>query len=105
MCACGVCVCMWCVMTCLMSCGLCTSLLLLPSPYKRPQVQKYCLMSVKDSYTDFHVDFGGTSNWYHVLWVRSWYSLGPVGVWSKGVWSRRGDVYRYCETGMKWWNS
>ncbi|CAH1153396.1 unnamed protein product [Phaedon cochleariae] len=33
----------------------------------RPQVQKYCLMSVKDSYTDFHVDFGGTSVWYHVL--------------------------------------
>ncbi|KAJ8914763.1 hypothetical protein NQ315_013266 [Exocentrus adspersus] len=33
----------------------------------RPQVQKYCLMSVKDSYTDFHIDFGGTSVWYHVL--------------------------------------
>ncbi|KAK5639176.1 hypothetical protein RI129_011668 [Pyrocoelia pectoralis] len=32
-----------------------------------PRVQKYCLMSVKDSYTDFHVDFGGTSVWYHVL--------------------------------------
>lgn len=24
-------------------------------------------MSVKDSYTDFHIDFGGTSVWYHVL--------------------------------------
>ena len=33
------------------------------------QVQKYCLMSVKDSYTDFHVDFGGTSVWYHILRV------------------------------------
>lgn len=33
----------------------------------KPQVQKYCLMSVKDSYTDFHIDFGGTSVWYHVL--------------------------------------
>ncbi|VEN33490.1 unnamed protein product [Callosobruchus maculatus] len=33
----------------------------------RPQVSKYCLMSVKDSYTDFHIDFGGTSVWYHVL--------------------------------------
>ncbi|KAK4871652.1 hypothetical protein RN001_015776 [Aquatica leii] len=32
-----------------------------------PRVQKYCLMSVKDSYTDFHVDFGGTSVWYHIL--------------------------------------
>lgn len=37
------------------------------SPFSRPQVQKYCLMSVKDSYTDFHVDFGGTSVWYHIL--------------------------------------
>ncbi len=30
------------------------------------QVQKYCIMSMKDSYTDFHIDFGGTSVWYHV---------------------------------------
>ena len=37
-----------------------------------PCVQKYCLMSVKDSYTDFHVDFGGTSVWYHVLRVSSY---------------------------------
>ncbi|XP_062522565.1 lysine-specific demethylase 7A-like isoform X2 [Corticium candelabrum] len=33
----------------------------------KPVVQKYCLMSAKDSYTDFHIDFGGTSVWYHVL--------------------------------------
>ncbi|UYV69671.1 PHF2 [Cordylochernes scorpioides] len=33
----------------------------------RPNVSKYCLMSTKDSYTDFHIDFGGTSVWYHVL--------------------------------------
>ncbi|XP_054711252.1 histone lysine demethylase PHF8-like [Uloborus diversus] len=32
-----------------------------------PQVMKYCLMSAQDSYTDFHIDFGGTSVWYHVL--------------------------------------
>ncbi|XP_009072002.1 PREDICTED: lysine-specific demethylase 2B [Acanthisitta chloris] len=31
-----------------------------------PKVQKYCLMSVKGCYTDFHVDFGGTSVWYHI---------------------------------------
>ncbi|VVC93061.1 unnamed protein product, partial [Leptidea sinapis] len=29
--------------------------------------QKYCLMSVKGCYTDFHIDFGGTSVWYHIL--------------------------------------
>ncbi|XP_054280109.1 histone lysine demethylase PHF8-like [Macrosteles quadrilineatus] len=39
----------------------------LPTVYKRPEVQKYCLIGVKDSYTDFHIDFGGTSVWYHVL--------------------------------------
>ncbi|XP_033126166.1 lysine-specific demethylase 7B-like isoform X2 [Anneissia japonica] len=35
--------------------------------FSKPTVSKYCLMSVKDSYTDFHVDFGGTSVWYHIL--------------------------------------
>lgn len=37
--------------------------------FPKPFVQKYCLMGVKDCYTDFHIDFGGTSVWYHVLWV------------------------------------
>ncbi len=41
------------------------------SYFPKPFVQKYCLMGVKDSYTDFHIDFGGTSVWYHVLWVSS----------------------------------
>lgn len=31
-----------------------------------PQVQRYCIMSMAGAYTDFHVDFGGTSVWYHV---------------------------------------
>jgi lysine-specific demethylase PHF8 len=29
----------------------------------QPDVQKYCLISAKNSYTDFHVDFGGSSVW------------------------------------------
>ncbi|KAJ3292096.1 JmjC domain-containing histone demethylation protein 1 [Borealophlyctis nickersoniae] len=32
-----------------------------------PRVQLYCLMSVEDSYTDFHIDFGGSSVFYHLL--------------------------------------
>ncbi|KAL4002845.1 JmjC domain hydroxylase family protein [Acanthocheilonema viteae] len=36
------------------------------SPSTYPKVQNYCLMSVKRSFTDFHIDFGGTSVWYHV---------------------------------------
>lgn len=34
---------------------------------KFPRVQFYCLMSVADSYTDFHIDFGGSSVYYHIL--------------------------------------
>ena len=50
--------------------AICYSVLYPPySPLSRPLVQKYCLMGVEDSYTDFHVDFGGTSVWYHVLRV------------------------------------
>ena len=29
----------------------------------QPDVQKYCLISSKNSYTDFHIDFGGSSVW------------------------------------------
>lgn len=52
--------------------------------FPKPFVQKYCLMGVKDSYTDFHIDFGGTSVWYHVLWVSgcmnvTWMSEFPQG--------------------------
>lgn len=41
----------------------------LEGPVDKPAVTKYCLISAKDSYTDFHIDFGGTSVWYHVMWV------------------------------------
>ena len=33
---------------------------------EQPRVTKYCLMSAAGSWTDFHVDFGGTSVWYHI---------------------------------------
>ncbi|KAM9365087.1 lysine-specific demethylase phf2 isoform 1-T1 [Pholidichthys leucotaenia] len=33
----------------------------------KPKVTKYCLICVKDSYTDFHIECGGASVWYHVL--------------------------------------
>ncbi|XP_066505774.1 lysine-specific demethylase 7B isoform X2 [Hoplias malabaricus] len=49
------------------------------SYFPKPFVQKYCLMSVKDSYTDFHIDFGGTSVWYHVLWgEKVFYLIKPT---------------------------
>ncbi|XP_047279431.1 lysine-specific demethylase PHF2 isoform X4 [Homo sapiens] len=39
----------------------------------KPKVTKYCLICVKDSYTDFHIDSGGASAWYHVLKVDKCY--------------------------------
>uniref|UniRef100_A0A8C9TVQ7 Lysine-specific demethylase 2B n=1 Tax=Scleropages formosus TaxID=113540 RepID=A0A8C9TVQ7_SCLFO len=47
------------------------------SEMKYPKVQKYCLMSVKGCYTDFHIDFGGTSVWYHVHKGRKVFWLIP----------------------------
>jgi F-box/leucine-rich repeat protein 10/11 len=42
-----------------------------------PQVQYYCLMSVEGSWTDFHVDFGGTSVWYHVHTGKKVFFVAP----------------------------
>uniref|UniRef100_A0A7N6BR34 [histone H3]-dimethyl-L-lysine(36) demethylase n=1 Tax=Anabas testudineus TaxID=64144 RepID=A0A7N6BR34_ANATE len=42
-----------------------------------PKVQKYCLMSVQGCFTDFHIDFGGTSVWYHILRGRKVFWLIP----------------------------
>ncbi|XP_074990870.1 histone lysine demethylase PHF8 isoform X1 [Calonectris borealis] len=50
------------------------------SACERPSVQKYCLMGARDSYTDFHIDFGGTSVWYHVLrGEKIFYLARPTG--------------------------
>jgi JmjC domain, hydroxylase/Jumonji helical domain len=38
-----------------------------PSNITFPKVSLYCLMSVARSYTDFHIDFGGSSVFYHIL--------------------------------------
>ncbi|KAJ8951462.1 hypothetical protein NQ318_006895 [Aromia moschata] len=59
----------------------------------KPQVQKYCLMSVKDSYTDFHIDFGGTSVWYHVLREKKFYFIKPTPSQSDTLFSVD-DVYK-----------
>ena len=39
----------------------------LQSKGEYPKVQFYCLMSVADCFTDFHIDFGGSSVFYHIL--------------------------------------
>ncbi|XP_035709245.1 jmjC domain-containing histone demethylation protein 1 isoform X2 [Folsomia candida] len=64
-----------------------------------PKVQKYCLMSVKGCYTDFHVDFGGTSVWYHILRGAKVFWLIPptdknLGLYQEWVLSgKQGDTF------------
>ncbi|CEJ01018.1 hypothetical protein RMCBS344292_15057 [Rhizopus microsporus] len=46
---------------------------------ERPKVQLYCLMGTRDSYTDFHIDFGGSSVFYHVLsGLKTFYLVEPT---------------------------
>ncbi|VVC24414.1 Zinc finger, PHD-type,Leucine-rich repeat, cysteine-containing subtype,JmjC domain,Leucine-rich [Cinara cedri] len=64
-----------------------------------PKVQKYCLMSVKGCYTDFHIDFGGTSVWYHILTGSKVFWLIPpseenIKFYEKWVLSgKQGDIF------------
>ena len=41
---------------------------------------RYCLMSVGGCYTDFHIDMGGTSVWYHILHGKKVGCLGCCSV-------------------------
>lgn len=67
-------------------------------PLSRPNVSKYVLIGVENSYTDFHIDFGGTSVWYHVLWVsknlsKIWFMLFFLLIcWGRWWWE-----YKFCE--------
>jgi hypothetical protein len=42
-----------------------------------PNVQYYCLTSAAGCYTDFHIDFGGTAVWYHVMSGEKTFCLIP----------------------------
>lgn len=37
-------------------------------PFK-PLLSKYCFLTMENAYTDFHIDMGGASAWYHILQV------------------------------------
>lgn len=74
---------------------------------KYPKVRKYCLMSVGGCYTDFHIDFGGTSVWYHVLKGSKVFWLIPptdtnLDIYEKWMLSGRqqdvffGDIVKDC---------
>jgi len=55
---------------------------------ERPEVQRYCLMGVQDSYTDFHIDFGGSSVWYHVLKGEKVFYLVPPTAINLGLYEK-----------------
>ena len=59
-----------------------------------PKVQKYCLMTAAGAWTDFHIDFGGTSVWYHVLTGEKRFYLIPPTAAHLGAYERwaKGDV-------------
>jgi hypothetical protein len=44
---------------------------------RAPTALLYALLSPAGAYTDFHVDFGGSSVWYHVLKGRKTFVLAP----------------------------
>ena len=46
-------------------------------PAPRPEVLLYALMSPSGSYTDCHLDFGGSSVWYHLLSGTKVFLLAP----------------------------
>lgn len=59
--------------------------------HEYPRVQLYCLMGVQDSYTDFHIDFGGTSVFYHIIsGEKEFYFIEPT--------KRNLDIYALWST-------
>ncbi|KAJ1952641.1 JmjC domain-containing histone demethylation protein 1, partial [Dipsacomyces acuminosporus] len=48
-------------------------------PNRFPKVKTYCLMSVANAYTDFHIDFSATWVYYHVLsGEKTFYLIPPT---------------------------
>ncbi|KNE62073.1 hypothetical protein AMAG_07327 [Allomyces macrogynus ATCC 38327] len=55
----------------------------------KPKVTIYCIMSVANSYTDFHIDFGGSSVFYHVIkGSKIFYFIEPT--------EKHFELYRQC---------
>uniref|UniRef100_A0A8C5R3W2 PHD finger protein 2 n=1 Tax=Leptobrachium leishanense TaxID=445787 RepID=A0A8C5R3W2_9ANUR len=63
----------------------------------KPKVNKYCLICVKDSYTDFHIDSGGASAWYHVLkGEKIFYLIRPASA-NLSLYERWQSASNHCE--------
>lgn len=42
-----------------------------------PKVQRYVLMGVEGAYSDWHIDFAGSSVYYHVIWGHKTFLFAP----------------------------
>ncbi|KAM9325897.1 lysine-specific demethylase PHF2 [Gastrophryne carolinensis] len=63
----------------------------------KPKVTRYCLICVKDSYTDFHIDSGGASAWYHVLkGEKIFYLIRPTSA-NISLYERWQSAANHCE--------
>ncbi|KAJ3371853.1 Lysine-specific demethylase 7A [Allomyces arbusculus] len=55
----------------------------------KPKATIYCIMSVASSFTDFHIDFGGSSVFYHVInGSKIFYFIEPT--------EKHFELYRQC---------
>lgn len=68
----------------------------------KPKVTKYCLICVKDSYTDFHIENGGASVWYHVLKVTWCFMIKKKKIIPQ--WSNYFVLFQSLN-GMQFWSS
>ncbi|CAJ0929036.1 unnamed protein product, partial [Mesorhabditis belari] len=44
---------------------------------KKPEVELFCLIGMAGSYTDFHIDFGGSSVYYHIFRGKKIFYVSP----------------------------
>ena len=58
-----------------------------------PCFHHYCLMGTKGSFTQWHIDFGGTTVWYHIHQGKKVFLLVPPT--SKNLELFKGAVFYY----------
>ena len=64
-------------------------------------------MSVEKCYTDFHIDFGGSSVWYHILQGKKVFFLIPPSDDNLKKYDHYNCVHCFCQPFwwplMPWW--
>jgi hypothetical protein len=63
-----------------------------------PKVSKYCIMSRAKSFTDFHIDFSGSSVWYHIISGSKVFYLIPPSTRNLAIFERWNRLSAQSET-------